>query len=56
VIGRILILAFLLLLVGKIFFPPQLAALKRWFDGAVNAMLLAIALVYLVHIAMWLLS
>ena len=54
--GRLLALAFLLLLIGKLFFRPQLSAIKKWFDGIVNAMLLAIGLVYLFHVALWVAS
>jgi len=53
VTGRLLVIAFLLLLVGKVFYRPQLAAIKKWFDGVINAMLIAIALVYFVHMSIW---
>ena len=50
-INRALAFAFLALLVGKLLFRPQLAAVGRWLDGLVNAMLIAIGLAYTVQIA-----
>ena len=55
-LNKILAASFLLLFVGKIFFKPQFGALKKWFDGVVNAMLIAIALVYSLQLLMWLTS
>jgi len=49
-INRVLAFAFLALLLGKLLFRPQLAAIGRWLDGLVNAMLIAIALAYTVQI------
>lgn len=54
-INRALALAFIALLLGKLLFRPQLAALGRWLDGVVNAMLIAIGLAYTVQIVLLLL-
>ena len=43
VLFKILAVAFVLLVAGKLFFRPQLRAFGKWFDGAINAMLIAIA-------------
>jgi hypothetical protein len=43
---KLLALAFVLLLVGRLLFRPQLRALGKWLDGLVNAMLIAIVVVY----------
>lgn len=51
-INRVLALAFLALLVGKLFFRPQLKAFGRWLDGLTNAMLIAILLAYAVQIGL----
>jgi hypothetical protein len=49
-INRILAFAFVALILGKLFFRPQLKALGRWLDGVVNAMLIAIVLAYAVQL------
>lgn len=53
-LNKILIASFILLFLGKMFFRPQLLAVKKWFDGVINAMLIAIAIVYTVQLALWL--
>lgn len=55
-LNKILIALFLFLFLGKMFFRPQLLAVKKWFDGVINAMLIAIAIVYTVQLALWLSS
>ena len=54
--NKLLAIGFVLLLLGKLFFRPQLASVKKWFDGLINAMLIAIALAYSLQIALWLSS
>lgn len=54
VLNKILLAAFVFLVLGKMFFRPQLLAVKKWFDGVINAMLIAIAIVYTVQLALWL--
>jgi hypothetical protein len=49
-LSKILAVCFVLLLLGKLFFKPQLAAVKKWFDGVINAMLIAIVIVYLIQL------
>lgn len=53
-LNKILTVCFLLLLLGKLFFKPQLSQVRKWFDGVVNAMLIAIGIAYLIQIMMWL--
>jgi hypothetical protein len=48
------LLVLALLIVGKIWYRPQLAAMKLWFDGLINATIIAIAVVYLVQGLLWL--
>jgi len=43
-----------LLLIGKMWYRPQLAAVKLWFDGLINATIIAIVVVYLVQGLLWL--
>lgn len=54
VISKLLAFAFVLLFVGKMFFKPQLRAFGKWLDGAVNAMLVAIALVWGIQLVIYL--
>ena len=51
---KLLALAFVFLLVGKLLFRPQLRALGKWLDGVVNAMLIAIVVVYALHLVIYL--
>jgi hypothetical protein len=37
-------------------FRPQLKALGKWLDGAVNAMLIAICVAWTIQIVIWLTS
>ncbi len=53
-LNKLLALAFIGLLLGKVFFKPQLRAFARWFDGVINAFIIAIAIVYTVQIILWL--
>ncbi|MEZ4222333.1 MAG: hypothetical protein R3B13_15455 [Polyangiaceae bacterium] len=53
-ISKLLAFAFVLLFVGKMFFKPQLRAFGKWLDGAVNAMLVAIALVWGIQLVIYL--
>jgi hypothetical protein len=55
-LNKILTVGFLLLIVGKLFFRPQLSAVRKWFDGVINAMLIAIAIAYAIQVALWLSS
>ena len=52
VINKLLALAFVALVLGKLLFRPQLKAVGRWLDGAVNAMLIAIAIAYSLQLAL----
>lgn len=54
--SRLLLALFAFLLLGKLFFRPQLAQVKIWFDGLINALLIAIALVYSLQLVLWLSS
>jgi hypothetical protein len=54
VINKLLAAAFVMLVLGRLFFRPQLYSLRRWFDGVVNAMLIAIVLTYGVQLIVWL--
>jgi len=56
VINKILAASFIFLILGKIFFRPQLSAVKKWFDGVINAMLIAIGVVYSIQLLLWLSS
>lgn len=49
-LSKLLAFAFIILIVMKLVFRPQFSALRRWFDGVVNAMLIAIALAYCVQL------
>ncbi|HMR75660.1 MAG TPA: hypothetical protein PKD61_11115 [Polyangiaceae bacterium] len=40
---KVLAIAFVLLIAGKLLFKPQLRAFGKWFDGLVNAVLIALA-------------
>lgn len=40
---KVLAIAFVLLIAGKLMFKPQLRAFGKWFDGLVNAVLIALA-------------
>lgn len=53
-LNKLLAIAFVVLIVGKLFFRPQLGALKQWFDGVINAMLIAIVVVYAVQLVLYL--
>lgn len=55
-LNEILAACFVLLVLGKLFFRPQLLAVKKWFDGVVNAMLIAIVIAYGIQLALWLTS
>ncbi len=56
VLNKILAAAFIFLILGKMFFRPQLSAVKKWFDGVVNAMLVAIFIAYGIQLVLWLTS
>jgi hypothetical protein len=56
VLSKLLALAFLLLVLGKLLFRPQLKALGRWLEGVVNATLIAIGLVYALQLVLLLTS
>ncbi|HXS16266.1 MAG TPA: hypothetical protein VN764_03705 [Polyangiaceae bacterium] len=53
--ARVVVAVLILLLVGRIWYRPQLAAVKLWFDGVVNAIIIAIVVVYLVQGVLWVL-
>ncbi|MDX2053820.1 MAG: hypothetical protein SFV15_15575 [Polyangiaceae bacterium] len=52
-LAKLLAGAFGLIFVGKMFFKPQLKAVGRWLEAAVNAMLIAIALVWTVQLLLY---
>lgn len=52
-LNKLLAAAFIFLVVGKMFFRPQLGAVKKWFDGVINAMLIAIVIVYVIQLGLW---
>ncbi len=56
VLNKVLAIAFVGLILGKLFFRPQLRALGRWFDGIINAFLIAILIAYLLQLLIYLSS
>ncbi len=54
VLSKLLALGFVLLLVSKLFFRPRFGAMKKWFDGVINAMLIAIVIAYALQLVIWL--
>lgn len=52
-LNKLLAAGFILLVCGKLFFRPQLRAVQKWFDGLVNAMLIAIVVVYALQGFLW---
>ena len=52
-ISKILSLVFVGLFVGRLLFRPQLKALGKWFDGLVNAMLIAIGIAVVIQFFVW---
>jgi hypothetical protein len=52
-LNKILAVGVAILLVGRLFFRPQFRALQTWFNGVTNAMLIAIAVVYLLQGVLW---
>lgn len=55
-LNKVLAIAFVGLILGKLFFRPQLRALGRWFDGIINAFLIAILIAYLLQLLIYLSS
>ena len=55
-LGKLLSVVFIGLVLGKLFFRPQLKALGKWFDGVINAFLIAIAIAYLIQLFIYLSS
>ena len=55
-LNKVLALAFVGLVLGKLFFRPQFKAIGKWFDGLVNAFLIAIAIAYLIQLFVFLSS
>jgi hypothetical protein len=53
-LSKLLAASFVGLFVAKLLFRPRLRALGRWFDGAINAMLIAIGCAYAIHLVIWL--
>ena len=56
VFSKVLTIAFVGLVLGKLFFKPQLKSLGKWFDGVINAFLIAIAIAYLIQLFIYLSS
>lgn len=56
VLNKLLAFAFVGLIVGKMFFRPQLKALGKWLDGVVNAFLIAIVIAYSLQLLIYLTS
>lgn len=52
-INKLLAIFFVGLVVGKLFFRPQLKMLGRWLDGVVNAFLIAILVAYMIQAAIF---
>lgn len=52
-LGKLLALLFGVLLVGKLFFKPQMKVVRIWFDALVNAMLVAITLTWSVQLLLY---
>ncbi len=55
-LNKLLSVAFIGLVLGKLFFRPQLKALGKWLDGVVNAFLIAIVIAYLLQLLIFLTS
>lgn len=55
-LNKVLTICFILLFVGKMLFRPQFSAVRKWFDGVINAMLIAIAIAYAIQVVLWLSS
>lgn len=51
-LSKALAAVFLFLLLGKLFFRPQLKQLGRWLDRLVNATLVAIVIVWALQLAL----
>jgi len=56
VLGKVLALAFVSLVLGKLFFRRQLKAFGRWLDGIVNAFIVAIAVAYSIQLVIYLVT
>ena len=55
-LGKVLALAFVSLVLGKLFFRRQLKAFGRWLDGIVNAFIVAIAIAYSIQLVIYLVT
>lgn len=55
-LNKVLAIAFVGLVLGKLFFRPQLRALGKWFDGVINAFLIAIVIAYSIQLFIYLSS
>jgi hypothetical protein len=56
VLNKVLAIAFVGIVLGKLFFRPQLRALGKWFDGVINAFLIAIGIAYTIQLFIYLSS
>lgn len=55
-LSKLLAIALVGLIVGKLFFGVRLRALAKWLDGVVNACIIAIAVVYSIQLVLYLVS
>ncbi|HEX9619771.1 MAG TPA: hypothetical protein VF989_06535 [Polyangiaceae bacterium] len=53
-LSKLLVISFLGLLVTRLLFFRQLRAFGKWFEGFINALLIAIALAYALQLVLWL--
>ena len=50
---KLLAVLFVLLIAGKLIFRPQLRAFGKWFDGLINAMLIALGITVVIQIIVY---
>ncbi len=50
---KVLVVVFVLLIAGKLLFRPQLRAFGKWFDGLINAMLIALGLTAVIQLVVY---
>lgn len=53
-LSKLLVIFFVGLLAARLFFFRRLRAFGRWFEGFINAVLIAIAIAYALQLVLWL--
>lgn len=56
VLSKVLAITLVGLIIGKLFFGVRLRAIARWLDRAVNACIIAIAIVYSIQLVIYLVT